>query len=141
MFFFTTKMFKLSENCEVDRRILKFDYLPREDSVISLLNSYLDLKFDVVHAAINNRYVDKNDIRSNNLEPIALFSNYNLTASSRKHLQDVNHAHIVSLMYKLKISARVSDDSSTGFSRDRGRIQRELSNKKNKRKIPHQKLF
>ena len=57
-------MFKLNEKHEVDRRILKCDYIryspaetstintpnsqiyiniPREDSVISLLNSYLDL--------------------------------------------------------------------------------------------------
>ena len=57
-------MFKLNENYEVDRRILKCDYIryapaetstintpnsqiyiniPREDSVISLMNSYLDI--------------------------------------------------------------------------------------------------
>ena len=62
-------MFKLNENYEVDRKILKCDYLryspaetstintpnsqiyinkPREDSVISLLNSYLDLSFEVI---------------------------------------------------------------------------------------------
>ena len=62
-------MFKLNENCEVDRRILKCDYIryspaetltintpnnqiyiniPREDSVISLLNSYLYLSFEVI---------------------------------------------------------------------------------------------
>ena len=62
-------MFKLNENYEVDRRILSFDYIryspaetstintpnsqiyiniPREDSVISLLNSYLDLNFEVL---------------------------------------------------------------------------------------------
>ena len=61
-------MFKLSEIYEVDRGILKSDYIryspaeistintansqvyiiiPREDSVISLLNSYLELNFDV----------------------------------------------------------------------------------------------
>ena len=67
-------MFKLNENYEVDRRILKCDYIryspaetstintpnsqiyiniPREDSVISLLNSYLDLSFEVVKKMIN----------------------------------------------------------------------------------------
>ena len=95
-------MFKLSENYEIDRRILKCDYiqyspaeistintansqiyinLPREDSVLSLLNSYPELNFDVLHAANNNRYVDANDIRLVNLGPIALFSNYKLTTS------------------------------------------------------------
>ena len=62
-------MFKLSEKSEIDRRILKCDYIryspseistintpnsqmyiniPREDSVFSLLNSYLELNFDVL---------------------------------------------------------------------------------------------
>ena len=62
-------MFKLNENYEVDRRILKCDYIryspaetstiitpnsqiyiniPKEDSVISLWNSYLDLNFEVI---------------------------------------------------------------------------------------------
>ena len=89
-------MFKLSEIYEVDRRILKCYYIryspaeistintansqiyintPREDSVISLLNSYIDLNFDVLQAATSNRHTDANDIRLVNLGPIALFSN------------------------------------------------------------------
>ena len=69
-------MFKLNENFEVDRRILKCDYIryshaetstinspnsqiynkiPREDSVISLLNSYLDLNFEVIKKTDNSR--------------------------------------------------------------------------------------
>ena len=114
-------MFNLCEKYEFGRRILKCDYIryspseistintansqiyiniPREDSVISLSNSYLDLNFDAVHAVTNNRYADNNDIRLVNLGPVALFSNYNLTTSSGKHLEDVSHAHIVSSMYK-----------------------------------------
>ena len=101
-------MFFICEKYEVDRRILKGDYIryspseistintansqiffkvPREDSLISLLNSYLDLNFDVVHAATNNRYADGNDIRIINLGPIALFSNYKLATSSEKALR------------------------------------------------------
>ena len=79
---------------------------PREDSVISLLNSYLGLKFDVVHAATNNRYADIKDIKLVSLGLIALFSNYMLTASSGKQLKDLSHAYIVSLMYKLLTSSR-----------------------------------
>ena len=115
-------MFKLSENYEIDRRILKRDYIryspaeistintansqisiitPREDkNVISLLNSYLELNFDVIRVDISNRYVDANDIRLVNLGPIALFSNYKLTTSSGNYLEEISHAHIVSLMYK-----------------------------------------
>ena len=50
-------------------------HLPREDSLISLLKSYLDLNFDVLLAATNYSYVDNNDIWLNNLAAIALFSN------------------------------------------------------------------
>ena len=101
--------------------------IPREDSVISLLNSYLELNFNVLHAATNNRYVDGNDIRLVNLGPISIFSNYKLTTSSGKHLENIDHAHIVCLMYKLITSSKGSDDLSIGFDRDRGRRQRELT--------------
>ena len=71
-------------NYEIDRRILKCDYIryspaeistintansqiyintPREDSIVSLLNSYLELNFDVFHTSNTNRYVNANDIR------------------------------------------------------------------------------
>ena len=95
-----------------------------------MLNSYLELNFDVLQPATDNRYVNDNDIRLVNLGPIALFSNYKLTTSSGKHLEEISHAHIVSLMYKLLTSSKVSDDLSIGFDRDRGRRKRELSNNK-----------
>ena len=101
-------MIKLNENYEVDRRILKCDYIryspseistintpnsliyinmPREDSVIFLLNSYLELNFDVIQAATGNRYPDGAEIRLVKLGVIALFSIYKLTTSTGKHLQ------------------------------------------------------
>ena len=113
-------MFKLNEKYQINKNTLKCDYIryspieistinaansqiyiniPREDSVICLLNSYLEINFDLLHAATNNRYVDGNEIRLVNLGPIALFS-YKLTTSSGKHIEDISHAHIVSLMYK-----------------------------------------
>ena len=45
--------------------------LPREDSVVSFLNSYFDLNFDVLHAASGNRYIDDNDIKLVTLCPCA----------------------------------------------------------------------
>ena len=155
-------MFNLCEKHEVDRRILKSDYIrfspseistintansqiyiniPREDSVISLLNSYLDLNFDVVHAATNNRYADNNNIRLVNLCPVALFNNYKLTTSSGKHLEDVSHAHIVSLMYKLITTAKGCDDLSIGFDRDRTRRRNELTNNKNIKGKYHVRIY
>ena len=137
---------------EIDRRILNCEYIrynpseisttndanshiyrnkAREGSVINLLNSYLDLNFDVVHAATNTRYADGNDIRLVSLGPVALLSNYKLVTNSGKHLEDVTHAHIVSLMYKLITTAKGCDDLSIGFDRDRTRRRNELTNKKN----------
>ena len=144
-------MFKLSGNYEIDRRILKYDYLryspaeistintansqifiniPREDSVIPLLNSYIELNFDVLRDDNSNRYVDANDIRLVNLGPIALFGNYKLTTLSVKHLEEIGHAHIVSLMYKLLTSSKDSDDLSIRFDRNRGRRKNELTTNK-----------
>ena len=155
-------MFKLSEKYEVDRRILKCDYIryspaeistintansqiyiniPREDSVISLLNSYLELNFAVLQAASNNRYVDANNLTIVNLGPIALFSNYKLTTSSGKHLEEISHAHIVSLMYKLLTSSKDSDDLSIGFERSRDKRKRELTDNKNIKGIYHIRIY
>ena len=155
-------MFKLSENYEVDRRITKCDYIryspaeiftintnnsqvyiniPREDSVISLFNSYIKLNFDVVKAATSDRYTDADDIRLVNLAPIALFSNYKLTTASGKHLEEISHAHIVSLMYKLLSSIKDSDDLSISFDRDRGRRKRELTNNKNVKDKYHDRIY
>ena len=155
-------MFKLSENYEIDRRILKCDYIryspaeistintassqiyiniPREDSVISLLNSYLEINFDVLHAGNKDRYVDANDIRLVILGPIALFSNYKLTTSSGKHLEEISHAHIVSLMYKLLTSSKDGDDLSIGFDRNRGRRKNELTNNKNIKGEFHVRIY
>ena len=155
-------MVKLSENYEIDRRILKCDYIryspaeistintansqiyiniPREDSVISMLNSYIELNFDVLRADNNNRYVDTNDIRLVNLGSIALFSNYKLTTSSGKHLEEITHAHIVSLLYKLLTSSRDSDDLSIGFDRNRGRRKNELTNNKTIKGKNHIRIY
>ena len=135
-------MFKLNENYEVDRKILKCDYIryspaetstintpnsqihiniPREDSVISLLNSYLDLSLEVIKKDDNSRYANGNDIRLVNLGPIALFNNFKLTTSSGKHVEDISHAHLVSLMYKLITSSQDSNDLSIGFDNSRNR--------------------
>ena len=96
-----------------------------------MFKSYLDLKFDVLHAATNYRYADNKSISLVNLGPIALFSIYILTTGWGKHLEDNSHAPIVSLMYKLITSARDTDDLSIGFEWERRRRQRELTNNKN----------
>ena len=155
-------MFKLSENYEVDRKILKCDYIryspaetstintaksqvyiniPREDSVISLLNSYLELNFDVLKASTNDRYVDADDIRLVNLGAIGLFCIYKLTTASSKHLEEINHAHTACLIYKVVTSSKDSDDLSIGFDRSHDRRKRELTNKKNIKGKYHTKIY
>ena len=145
-------MFELNENYEIDRRILKCDYIryspaetstintpnsqtyiniPREDSVISLINSYLDLNFEVIKNADNSKYGNGNDIKLVNLGPIALFSTFKLTTSSGKHLEDVSHAHFVSLRYKLITSSKGSDDLSIGFDRSSARRREEITTNRN----------
>ena len=106
-----------------------------------MINSYLELNFDVLQAASINRYVDANDIRLVNLGTTALFSDHKLTTSSGKHLDEIRHAHIVSLMYKLLTSSKDSDDSSNGFDRDRGRRKRELSNNKSIKGKYHIRIY
>ena len=156
--FSTSKIFYLSEKYQIDRRILKCDFIrlspseistintpnnqiyikiPRRDSVGSLKGSLLRSNFDVLHAATNNRYLDSDDIRLANEGPNALFSNYKLQSSSGKHIEEIYHAHIVCLMYKLITSARITDDLSIGFDRDRERRKRELINNKNIKGIYH----
>ena len=145
-------MFKLSEKYEVDRRILKCDYIryspseiitmntpnnqiyikiPREESVIILFKRYLKLNFDVLQPATGNRYADGVDIKLVNRAVSALFSIYKLTTSSGKHLEEINqYCNIVSLMYKLLSSSKESDDLSIRFDRSRDRRKRELTNNK-----------
>ena len=124
-------MFKLKENTEIVRKVLNCDYIryslaetstinkldsqiqiniPREDSVLSLLISYLDRNFEVIEKTDISRYANGNDIRLINLGPIVSFSILKLTMSPGKHLKGFSHAHIFSLMYNLTTSAKDSDD-------------------------------
>ena len=46
-------------------------------------------------------------------------------------MEDISHAHVVSLINKLITSPKDTDDLSIGFDRDRNRRQQELTNNKN----------
>ena len=141
-------MLKLKENYEVDRRLLKCDYIrysasetstkntpnsqiyiniPKEDSVISFLISYLDLNFEVIKKVADSRYGIGNDMRLVNMGPIALFSYFKLTTSSGKHIEDISNAHLASLMYKLINPSKNSDDLSIGFDRSPNRRKDKLA--------------
>ena len=104
--------------------------MPREDSVFSLINSYLELNFEVIKIADISRYAKSDDMRLINLASIALFSIFKLSTSSGKYFEDVSRGHIVSLLYKLTTSAQDSDDLSLCFDRDRNRRREELPNNK-----------
>ena len=53
-----------------------------------------------------------------------------MTTSSEKHLEDISHTHIVSLMYRLITSAKYSDDLSICSDCSRDRRKQELTNNK-----------
>ena len=105
-----------------------------------MLNSYLELKFDVLQAATGNRYLDGAGMRLVNIGVIALFTVYILARSSGKHLEENNLAHIVSLMYKLLSSSKESDDFSIGFDRNRDKRKREITNNKNTKGKNHLRI-
>ena len=155
-------MLKLNEKYDIDRRFLKCVYirhsppetltinapnsqlyinLPRECSVTSLFNSYLDLNRELITKAYKYRSAKGNDIKLSNLGPIALFSNLKLTNSSGKDLEDISHAHIVSLMYILIKSSRCSDDLSIGLDRDCNKRRDELARKKNIKNKYHRRIM
>ena len=155
-------MFKIIERNEVNRSFLKCDSfryspaeifrintpnsqsyfsLPREDSVISLFFSYLDLNFEIIKRSDNCIYANGDDIRLVSLRPIALFSNFKLTTSSGKHLEDISKAHIVCSVYKLITSSTGSDDFSIGFDRDRNRRRSEITNNKNIKRNYHHRFM
>ena len=73
--------------------------------------------------------------------PIALFSIYNLTTSSGKHLEEISHAHIVSLIYRLLTSNKDNEALSIGFDRSRDRRKRELINNKTMNGRYHVRIY
>ena len=154
-------MFELSDNYEVDRKILKYDYIrcslagtstiitpnshkginiPREGYVLSMLNRFLDFNFEVMKTAGDSRFANGDDRWLVTSGPIALFSIFKLTTSSGKHIKDINHPHIVSLLLKLKPSTKYTDDLSFGFDRDRKKRQQELTNNKFIKTIIHVRI-
>ena len=63
------------------------------------------MNFEFIEEVDNSRYANANDTRLVNLSPIVLFSIFKLTTSNGKHLEDISHAHLVSLKYKPITSA------------------------------------
>ena len=72
---------------------------------------------------------------------VALFSNLKLSTSSGKHLEDISHAHLVSLMYKLITSSKDINDFSIGFDHSGNRRRDELALNKNKKGKYHVKIM
>ena len=110
-------MFKVNENYEVDRKILKCDYIryspseistintpksriyinvPRGDSVNGLLGSLSRLNFDVLHAATNNRLIDGGVKRLVNEGPIVYSVNISYNQAQANTLKKLTmHTYFV----------------------------------------------
>ena len=84
-----------------------------------MFNCYLYLNFEVIKKTDSSRYGNGDDKRLVNLGLLVLVSIFRLSTSGGKHLEDVSHGYIVSLMYKLITSAKDSDDLFIGFDWDR----------------------
>ena len=117
--------------------------MPREVSVFSLLNFYLELelKFKDIEKTNKSRYANVNDTKLVYLGPIALFNNFRLTTSSGKHSEDISQARIVFLMYKQITRAKETDGSSIGLDRNRNRRQQEWTNNKNTKGKYHVRIL
>ena len=70
-----------------------------------------------------------------------MFTIINLTTSSGEHLEDISHAHFLSLVYKRKPSAKDTDHLSIEFDRIRDSRRLELTNTKNIKGKSHVRIF
>ena len=105
-----------------------------------MINSYLDSNFEFIEKADITRYTNGIDMKLVNLEPIALFHNFELTLFSGKHVEDISHTHIVSSMYNLITSDKDTEDLSIGSDRVRKNRPHELPNNKNIRSKYHVRI-
>ena len=115
--------------------------IPREDSDISLSNSYLELHFDVLRNDQKTRYVVGADTRLVKFGSIASFNFYHLATSSGKHLKEACQAHIVSLLFKLLTSAAGTDDMFIEFDCEPTRRQDDLNDNENVKGIYHLRIL
>ena len=161
--FSSYQIFNLSQKHAVDRTILKCDYnrytapslslvngennqifidIPRDDSAISLKDSYLDLDFNVINRSVaHNRDVYGEHNRLVNLGSMVFFIKYRLTSSSGKEIEEIDNAHVICLMHKLISSSRDSDDLSSGFHRSIGVRERELTHNKTTKGNCHVRIY
>ena len=86
-------------------------YLPLKDS-------YLEKEIDALRGNQNERFLAADKKRLANLGPIILFSDYKLSSSSGKEIEQIDQAHIACLLYNILTSPRDYEDLSIGFTRE-----------------------
>ena len=90
---------------------------------------FLELNFDVLHAADNTVFAVGTDIRLVNSGPRASFSEGKLTTSNVKSSESFVHPNVLSLMYELTKSSFGQNDLSFGFKRDQSRRREDSSSR------------
>ena len=107
---------------QLQKGTLILKHLPREDTYISLQNSYILLQFNVRHKISAKPQCPNNDaISSKNLVLLLLLLEQN-SAISVKHLEEVESLYVASLMHKLlSSSAAGSTDLLYGFEKTNDR--------------------
>ena len=114
-------MFKINERYDRVRSVFKCDYFcctppsfktlndthsqifndnSKEDGVISMKGSHIELNFQATHLN-DNRLADRTRITLINLRPLGSNSEFKRTTSSGGRLEEIDLAHIVSLIKKL----------------------------------------
>ena len=105
-------------------------------------DSDLELDFNATHRAGGHaRYADGEHIRLVNLGPTASINKYRLTSFSGKEIEEIDNAHVISLMHKLLSSSRNCDDLSIGFNRSIDARERELNNIKTTKRNYHVRIY
>ena len=85
-----TSAFHLQRQVRKMLIIVKYISTYQENSVISLLNNYLYINFEIIKKAAFFKCASGNGIRLAILGPDVLFSSFKLTTSNGKHLKGIS---------------------------------------------------
>ena len=104
-----------------------FPDIPRDDCAISLQNSSLELKVDVVHERDDVLYAAVGVVKIFILGPIAPVTELQKTTAGGKFSKSVDHPHVETLIYLLLKFSFGQNGLSMVFERDKNRRQVKLS--------------
>ena len=103
--------------------------LARKDSFISLKDGYIEFHFALTHnAAPHDDCVTADDLRLVSSASFSLFSENQLNSSIGRHLEPIEYAHAVCLIYKIIPSSRDTNNLWIRFDGSKERCEEEMTN-------------